>query len=82
MLTGSVRVSLLLSQRESLVKVKFFDLEIFMIFDISELPESKNAFSRKCVCVCGCARMCVYVYVGACVWECACECLCGCACVC
>ena len=30
-----------------------------MIFDTSELPESKYAFSGKCLCVC----MCVCVYV-------------------
>ena len=30
----------LFSQRESFVSVKFFDPEISMIFDISELPES------------------------------------------
>ena len=42
---------MLLSQRESFVMVKFFDPEISMIFDISELPESKYAFSKKCMCV-------------------------------
>ena len=48
-------LSLLLSQRESLVTVKFFDSEMLMIFNISELPpESKYAFSRKCMCVCMC----------------------------
>ena len=45
---------MLLSQRESLVTVKFFDPQISMIIDISELPESKYAFSKKCVCVCVC----------------------------
>ena len=41
--------SCLLSQRESLVTVKFFDFEISMIFDISELPESKyEAFHVNC----------------------------------
>ena len=37
-----------------------------MIFDISGLPESKFAFSRKGLCVC----MCVRVYVCACVCVC------------
>ena len=56
---------LLLSQRESLVTVEFFDPEISMIFDISELPESKYAFFfRKCLCVC---MMCVGVHVCVCV---------------
>ena len=41
----------LLSQRESFVTVKFFDPKISMIFDISELPESKYAFSGKCLYV-------------------------------
>ena len=41
-----LRCSILLSQRESFVTVKFFDAEISMIFDISELPVSKYAFSR------------------------------------
>ena len=43
-----------------------------MIFDISELPESKYAFSRKCVCVCVCGWVWVwvwvYVYVCVCVF--------------
>ena len=42
-----------------------------MIFDISDLPESKYAFSRKCLYVSVCVRVrvrvrvcvCVYVYV-------------------
>ena len=40
----SVTWAILLSERESLVTVKFFDPEISMIFDISELPELKYAF--------------------------------------
>ena len=47
----------LLSQRESFKTVKFFDGEISMTFDISELPESKYAFSGKSLCVR--ARVCV-----------------------
>ena len=46
---SSNKTSILLSQRESLVTVKFFDPEISMIFDISELPESKHACVRACV---------------------------------
>ena len=57
---------LLLSQRESFVTVKFFDSEISMITSISELPESKYAFSGKCLCVC----MYVCVYVCMCVYVC------------
>ena len=36
-----LEIFLLLSQRDSFVTVKFFDPEISMILDISELPESK-----------------------------------------
>ena len=55
----------LLSQRECLVTVKFFYPQISMIFDISEIPESKYAFSRMPVCmyVCVCACVCVCVCV-------------------
>ena len=64
--------TLLLSQRESLVTVKFFDPKISMIFDISELPESKYAFSSKCMCLCvhACARAYVRACLGACVRAC------------
>ena len=65
-------VDLLLSQRESLVRVKFFDPQISMIFDISELPESKYAFSRKCVCAYVCARVCVRARACVCVCVCVC----------
>ena len=57
--------SVLLSQRESflLITVNFFDPEISMIFDISELPESKYAFSGKCLYVCVCVCVCYkFVY--------------------
>ena len=57
----------LLSQRESLVTVKFFDRQISMIFDISELPESKYAFSKKCLCVCACACVCARARACVCV---------------
>ena len=57
--------ALLLSQRESFASEKFFDSQISMIFDISDLPESKYVSSRKslslCVCVCVRARVCVCV---------------------
>ena len=39
---------LLLSQRERYVTVKFFDTQISMIFDISELPESWDGSSALC----------------------------------
>ena len=51
-LVSITTIRFLLSQRESLVTVKIFDPQISMIFDISDLPESKYAFSRKCLCVC------------------------------
>ena len=60
---------ILLSQRESLVTVKFFDPQIPMIFDISELPESKYAFSKKCLCVSVYVCMYVCVYVCMCVMN-------------
>ena len=47
-----IKTILLRSQRESFETVKFFDSNTSMIFDISKLPESKYAFSRKCR-VCG-----------------------------
>ena len=81
----SVQWALLLSQRESLVTVKFFDLEISVIFNIYELPESKYAFSRKClvyVCVCACVRACVRACVCVCVCVCARARACVCVCVC
>ena len=52
---------LLLSQRKSIVTVKVFDPEISIIFDISELPESKYAFSTKYLRVCMYLCVCVYV---------------------
>ena len=58
---------ILLSQRESLVTVKFSDPQISMIFDIFEFPESKYAFSRKCLYVCVCVRACVRACVRVCV---------------
>ena len=71
---------LLLSQRESLVTVKFFDPQISVIFNISELPESKYTFSRKCLCAC--VRACVCVCVCACVRARVRVCVCVCVCVC
>ena len=57
---------LLLSERECLVTVKFFNPEILMIFDIFEFLESKYAFSTKF-----CIYVCVYVRVYvACVFMC------------
>ena len=32
--------------------VKIFDLDFLMIFHSTSLPESKNVFQKKCVCVC------------------------------
>ena len=61
----------LLFQRENLATVNFFDPKILLIFDISELPESKYAFSRKCLCVCVCLLYCYkfsicYIYTDLC----------------
>ena len=66
----------LFPQRESFVTVKFLDPEFSIIFEISELPESKYAFSKKCVCVCVC--VCVCACACACVCVCVCVCVCGC----
>ena len=74
-------MAILLSQRESLVTVKFFDPQISMIFD-TELPESKYAFSRKCLCVCVCVCVCVRACVRACVHARARACVCVCVYVC
>ena len=59
-------IPLLLFQRESFVTVKFFDHDISMIYDISELPKSKYEFSRKYLCM----RACVCVPVCMCVCVC------------
>ena len=53
-----------LFRRECLVSVKFLTRD-FDDFFISELPESKYAFSRKCMCVC--MYLCVYVCMHVCV---------------
>ena len=73
-------MTLSLSQRECFVRVKFLDLEISMIFDISELPESKYAFSKNFLCVCMYV-LCIMYYV-LCVCMCVCVCVCGCVGVC
>ena len=58
LINESMFLCVLLSQRENLVRVKFFDPEISMIFDISELPESKLSFLEN---------VCVYVFMCVCV---------------
>ena len=47
----------------SITIVKIFDYHFLMIFDSTSLPQSKNVFQKKCVCVCVCVCVCLSVCV-------------------